>query len=46
MADFLLHLIEPDALGRNERLVAWVAGGLIGVIAATAALVLLLGGLS
>ena len=46
MADFLLHLIEPDALGRNERLVAWVAGGLIGVGVATVALLLLLGALS
>jgi hypothetical protein len=41
VTDFLLHLIEPDALGRTARLVAWIAGGLIGVIAATVALLLL-----
>jgi hypothetical protein len=41
MTDFLLHLIEPDALGRAGRLVAWIAGGLVGVIIALAALVLL-----
>lgn len=43
MTDRLLHLIEPDDLGRAERLVAWLAGGLIGAVVATAALVLLLG---
>ena len=41
MTDFLLDLIEPDALSRTGRLVAWVAGGLIGVVVAIAALVLL-----
>ena len=43
MTDRLLHLIEPDDLGRAERLVAWLAGGLIGAVLATAALVLFLG---
>jgi hypothetical protein len=43
MTDRLLHLIEPEDLGRVERLLAWIAGGLIGAIVATAALVLLLG---
>jgi hypothetical protein len=43
MTDRLLHLIEPDDLGRGERLLAWLAGGLIGAIVATATLVLLLG---
>jgi hypothetical protein len=46
MTNFLLHLIEPDALGRTGRLVAWVAGGLIGATVATVALLLLLGALS
>jgi hypothetical protein len=40
MTDFLLHLIEPDALGRAGRLVAWIAGGSIGAIVAIAALAL------
>lgn len=43
MTDRLLHLIEPDDLGSAARLLAWLAGGLIGAIAATATLVLLLG---
>jgi hypothetical protein len=43
MADRLLHLIEPDGLDSAGRLVAWIAGGLIGALVAAAALVLLLG---
>jgi hypothetical protein len=43
MADRLLNLIEPDDLGSAARLVAWLAGGLVGAIIATATLVLLLG---
>jgi hypothetical protein len=43
MTDRLLHLIEPDGVDSAGRLVAWIAGGLVGAIVATATLVLLLG---
>jgi hypothetical protein len=43
MTDRLLHLIEPDGLDSAGRLLAWIAGGLVGAIVATTTLVLLLG---
>jgi hypothetical protein len=43
MADRLLHLIESEDLSSAGRLVAWLAGGLIGAAVAAGALVLLLG---
>ena len=43
MTERLLHLIEPDGLDSAGRLVAWIAGGLVGAIVAATALVLLLG---
>jgi hypothetical protein len=43
MADRLLHLIEADGVSSAGRLVAWLAGGLIGAVIAAGALVLLLG---
>jgi len=42
MTDRLLNLIEPQGLGRATRLLGWLAGGLLGLIAAASALVLLL----
>ena len=43
MTDRLLHLIEQDGLDSAGRLLAWIAGGLVGAIVATTMLVLLLG---
>ena len=43
MTDRLLQLIEPDGVDSAGRLVAWIAGGLVGAIVATATLALLLG---
>jgi hypothetical protein len=42
MTDRLLNLIEPQGLDRTARLVGWIAGGLVGSLVATAALVLLI----
>jgi hypothetical protein len=43
MADRLLHLIESDDLSSGGRLVAWLAGGLIGALIAAGTLLLLTG---
>jgi hypothetical protein len=43
MTERLLHLIEPDGLDSAGRLLAWIAGGLVGAIVAAATLVLVLG---
>jgi hypothetical protein len=40
--DRLLNLIEPQGLDSHARLFGWIAGGLVGSIVATAALLLLL----
>jgi hypothetical protein len=42
MTDRLLRLLDPDDLNRSQRVAGWVAGELVGVLIAAAALVLAL----
>jgi hypothetical protein len=42
VTDRLLDRLEPDSLDSAARLIGWMAGIALGLIAATAALVLLL----
>ncbi len=42
MTDRLLDVLDPEDLPRSARALGWIAGELVGVIVAVAALVLLL----